>query len=60
MKRASAIRVALRTQSSPAIRKNVAVVRHGATTPFTKSGAVLLELSIPECGTVVGINSRWM
>src|SRR5215471_18676439 len=27
------------------IRGNVAVVRHGATAPFTQSGAVLLELS---------------
>src|SRR5579863_2121655 len=33
------------TQSSPAIRGNVTVVRHGATVPSTKSGAVLLELS---------------
>jgi hypothetical protein len=41
----SRIRVALRTQGSPAIRGNGAVVRHGATAPSTKSGAVLLELS---------------
>jgi hypothetical protein len=35
---------------------DVAVVRHGTTAPFIQSGAVLLELSRPECGTVVGIN----
>jgi transposase len=55
-----AVRSALRMRSSPPIRGNVAVVRHGATAPFTQSGAVLLELSRPECGTVVGINSRRM
>src|SRR5262249_32634324 len=38
-------RPALRPQSSPMIRGNVAVVRHGATAPSTQSGAVLLELS---------------
>ena len=57
---APAVRSALRTRNSPPIRGNVAVVRHGATAPFTQSGAVLLELSRPECGTVVGINSRRM
>src|SRR5215468_5793133 len=36
----------------PVIRGNVAVVRRGATAPSTQSGAVLLELSRPECGTV--------
>ena len=51
----SAIRAALRTHCGPAIRGNVAVVRHGASAPSSKSGAVLLELSRPECGTVVGI-----
>ena len=55
-----AVRSALRTRSSPPIRGNVAVVRHGATAPFWDSGAVLLELSRPECRTVVGINSRRM
>ena len=54
----SAVRSALRTRSSPPIQGNVAVVRHGATAPFTQSGAVL-ELSCPEW-TVVGINSRRM
>src|SRR5580700_6261977 len=33
------------TQCGPAIRGNGAVVRHGATAPSTKTGAVLLELS---------------
>jgi len=28
--------------------------------PFTQSGAALLELSRPECGTVVGTQSRRM
>src|SRR5438046_2102343 len=39
------VRPALRPQSSPMIRGNVAVVRHGATALSTQSGAVLLELS---------------
>ena len=36
------------------IQGDVAVVRHGATAPLIQSGAALLELSRPECGTVVG------
>lgn len=36
-------------------RGNVAVVRRGTSLPSSQSGAVPLELSSPECGTVVGI-----
>jgi len=42
----------LRGIGALAIRGNVAVVRHGATAPSIQSSPV------PECGTVVGINSR--
>jgi hypothetical protein len=46
--------------TEPKSPMTVAVVRHCATEPSTQSGAVLLELSRPECGTVVGIHSRRM
>jgi len=46
---------ALPTHRSLVTRGNVAVVRRGAQPPSSQSGAVPLELSRPECGTVVGI-----
>src|SRR6185312_3496743 len=49
-----AVRSALRTRSSPPIRGNVADVRHGATAPFTQSGAVLLGSPVPNAGQWLG------
>ena len=45
---------------STRIQGGVAVVRPDVFASFSKSGAALLELSRPECGTVVRTQSRRM